>query len=111
MATKNSNKKTININIFDRIPPTVIWGHNPDPTRTCQTQGDLYCTACGEWLGCTGMYGWRLKREELDEESKDVWVCHPLHANKEGRCMNCKVKIAGKGAINGGVNKKEWFDQ
>ena len=96
--------------IFDRIPPTVIWAHNPDPTRTCQTQGEIYCTACGKWLGCTGMYGWRLKREELDENAQDEWIGYPCICDRDGRCPQCKVKIAGKGAINGGVNEKEWFE-
>lgn len=98
------------LSIFDRIPPTVIWAHSSDPHTTCQTQGDLFCTSCGLWLGCTGMYSWRLKTDELDEESKDVWICYPLEADKDGRCPKCKVKISGKGVINGGVNQKFWFE-
>lgn len=98
------------ISVFDRIIPFIIWEHNPDEISTCQTQGKIYCSNCKSWIGCTGMYSWRLKCNELDENSADEWISKPANITKDGRCINCGVIVKGKGAINGGINKNSWFE-
>ena len=92
------------IGLLDRIAPICFWEHNPDPERTFQTQGTLYCGRCGHFAGFTGGFSWRLTEEEAAAESTEVWCANI--GDGSGVCYECGAVMRGKGVINMGFRKE-----
>ena len=97
------------ISLFDRITPIAIYGHNPDKSRTIQTQARIYCGSCGKFIGMGGMFGKRLSVDELSDAARAEYVRHSpfFDVTTDGRCTHCGVIVHGNGAINGGPNVKD----
>ena len=83
---------TQQLSLFDQIKPLIDWFVHPNTTRTCHTQGYVYCANCGAWIGCTGMYSWNLTEDECKSESLTDW-------HMDDRCYKCGCYIGRKGGI------------
>lgn len=92
------------ISLLERVPPLCYWEHNPDPKRTFQTQGTLYCGRCGHFAGFTGGFSWRLTEAEAEAESREVWCA--IIGDGRGNCYRCGAVMRGKGAVNMGFGER-----
>lgn len=95
---------------FKRVPPTAVYGHNPDKSATIQTQARIYCSCCGAFLGCGVMISKRLSIEEIREAAKHEFI-RPVpffDLTEDGRCLKCGALCAGTGA-NGIPNTKDKY--
>ena len=97
------------VSLFERIVPISVYGHNPDKSRTIQTQARIYCSACGKFIGFGIMRSKRLSVDELSDAAREEYVLHApfFDVTIDGRCMYCGVIVQGNGVINGGLNVKD----
>lgn len=99
------------VSLFERIVPIAIYGHNPDKSRTIQTQAKIYCSSCGNFIGMGSMFSKRLSVDELSDAAKEEYVRHApfFDVAIDGRCMHCGVIVQGNGVINGGPNIEDGY--
>lgn len=102
------NNSLKQMGLFERVPPTAVYGHNPEKSATIQTQARIYCSVCGAFLGCGVMFSKRLSVDEIKEAAKREFIRTVpfFDLTEDGRCIKCSTLCRGTGA-NGIPNKKD----
>lgn len=97
------------VSLFERITPIAVYGHNPDKSKTIQTQARIYCGSCGNFIGMGCMFSARLSVDELSDAARSEYIRHApfFGVTIDGRCVYCGVIVEGNGVINGGPNVKD----